>query len=124
MSFKATETAWRHNAVASNATFVIAVQVAATAEAVDIAIVIRGHSGLGSTLQVTTLADFAVTFAFAFRHKRLGIELDIGRIMTEAVTVAESALAMLLKVETRLLCTAILMMILMISSLTECRSFN
>ena len=105
MSFRDTETTWQHYTVVSNATFVIA--IAATAEAVDIAIVICEHIGLGSTL--TTLADFAATFAFAFRHKRLGIELDIGRIMTEAVTVAESALAMLLKVEMRLLCTAILM---------------
>ena len=105
MSFKDTEPTWRHYTVVSNATFVIT--VAATAEVVAIAIVICEHIGLGSTL--TTLADFAVTFAFAFRHKRLGIELDIGRIMTEAVTVAESALAMLLKVEMRLLCTAILM---------------
>ena len=106
MSFKDTEPTWRHYTVFSNATFVIA--VAATAEVVHIAIVVCVHIGLGSTL-TTTLADFAVTFAFAFRHKRLGIELDIGLIMTEAVTIAESALAMLLKVEMRLLCTAILM---------------
>ena len=95
MSFKDTETTWRHYTVVSNATFVIA--IAATAEVVDIAVVICEHIGVGRTL--TIFADFAGTFAFAFRHKRLGIELDIGRIMTEAVTVAESALAMLLKVE-------------------------
>ena len=37
MSFKDTETTWRHYTVVSNATFVIA--IAATAEVVDIAIV-------------------------------------------------------------------------------------
>jgi hypothetical protein len=35
------------------------------------------------------------------------IELDIGWIMTEVAPLAESAIAMLLKEETRLLCTAI-----------------
>ena len=56
------EAAWRHSTVGSDAAFVIA--VAATAEVIDIAIVVTvsGHIGLGSIL--TTLAESAGTFAF------------------------------------------------------------
>ena len=56
------EAAWRHSTVGSDAAFVIA--VAATAEVIDIAIIVCGHIGLGSIL--TTLARSAGTFAFAF----------------------------------------------------------
>ena len=60
VSLRDAEAAWRHSTVGSDATFVIA--VAATAEVIDIAIVVCGHIGLGSIL--TTLAESAGTFAF------------------------------------------------------------
>ena len=84
----------------------------------------RSFLGLSGPVSIlATLADFsfalrvafAKTLAAAFaeildsRPNRLGIELYIGCMVTVSETVAESAIAMLLKVETRLLCTAILM---------------
>ena len=73
----------------------------------------------GSVSILATLADFSFAFALSLaaafaeildsRPNRLGIELYIGCIMTVAATVAESAIAMLFKVEARLLFTAILM---------------
>jgi hypothetical protein len=76
----------------------------------------RSFLGLSGPVSIlATLADFSFALAQAFaetlaiRHNRLDIDLDIGWIMTEVAPLAESAIAMLLKVETRLLCTAILM---------------
>ena len=76
----------------------------------------------GSVSILATLADFSFAFALSLeslaaafaeildsRPSRLGIELYIGCMMTISAIVAESAIAMLLKVETRLFCTAILM---------------
>jgi hypothetical protein len=74
----------------------------------------RSFLGLsGSVSVLATLADFSFALAQAFAEtlairNRLDIDLDIGWIMTEVAPLAESAIAMLLKVETRLLFTAIL----------------
>ena len=103
MSFKDTETTWRHYTVVSNATFVIA--IAATAEVVDIAVVICEHIRVGLTL--TTFADFAGPFASAFAFTFEGtfastfalfhVWLDIGSVidlvMTKAALVTIVAIA-------------------------------
>ena len=103
MSFKDTEPTWRHYTVVSNATFVIA--IAATAEVVDIAVVICEHIGVGLTL--TTFADFAGPFASAFAFTFEGtfastfalfhVWLDIGSVidlvMTKAALVTIVAIA-------------------------------
>ena len=65
---------------------------------------------LSASLPPLPIFSFALAQAFAETLAiRLDIDMDIGWIMTEVAPLAESAIAMLLKVETRLLCTAILM---------------
>jgi hypothetical protein len=71
MSFMDAEATWRHHTVGSYATFVIAVATTAEVVVSTIVRVICGHIGLGSIL--TTLANSAGAFAFAFASAALGL---------------------------------------------------